>query len=284
MKKIIFSICFFVLSFWLMLFIYKHNRDLKILSSPVIRSNKSVVLVIHLDRALNRKNNVEKIYSDINKIPALHQFSKITIHAIDGKQLTHEKINKHYKSKLIKPYTPNSIKMSNNVIACFLSHRKAWQFIVDNNFDSALIFEDDASIDPIFFKQALQIGLNNLRQNFIIRFKLNQPKKIESFFGLYNSDIYIPLIPPPVTASYLISKESAQKLLDSSKKFDRPVDDFLKLAKYTNIYSGEIYPSGIKEISHDLGGSTINYKSEADSLLQKIKREIERLYYRLKLI
>lgn len=35
-------------------------------------------------------------------------------------------------------------------IGCFLSHRNAWEQVVDRNLSSALILEDDAEFDPDF--------------------------------------------------------------------------------------------------------------------------------------
>jgi GR25 family glycosyltransferase involved in LPS biosynthesis len=283
MKKILLFIFFITFSVCFIFFIYKHIHNLKIQSSAVVTNKNSAILVIHLDRAVKREQNVEKIYTDLAKISALKNFTKHTIQAVDGQKLTKQQKESHFQKNLIKPYIPDNVQISNNVIACFLSHRKAWQYIVNNNLDSGLIFEDDAQINPQVFSQALQVGFSNLRPNVIIRFKYNEPKAIESLFGTYNDNIYFPLIPSPVTVSYLISNSTAKKLLAMTEKFDRPVDEFLKLTNHTNIYSGEVYPSGIKDISNELGGSTIGYINK-DTLWQKIKRETNRLFYRLKLL
>ena len=172
------------------------------------------------------------------------------------------------------------------MIACFLSHRKAWQHIVDQNYKSGLIFEDDAQIDHRQFSQALKTANSQLRDNLIIQFKLKTPSATERKLGLYNH-IYAPIVAPLGLVGYLISQQAAKQLLLLTKKIDRPVDDFLRLTKLTRIYSGEIYPSGIKTIDAELGGSTIgnqNMKKQDLSFLAKLSREIKRVIYQARLI
>jgi GR25 family glycosyltransferase involved in LPS biosynthesis len=125
-----------------------------------------------------------------------------------------------------------------------------------------------------------------LRDNLIIRFKLKKPSTTERKLGLYNH-IYVPIVAPLGLVGYLISQQAAKQLLLLTETIDRPVDDFLRLTKLTHIYSGEIYPSGIKTIDAELGGSTIGYqnmKKQDLSFLTKLLREIKRIIYQARLI
>lgn len=283
MKKLLFFFFCTLATTGMISLIHKHKRNVAVETAPKLPSKNSAVLVIHLDRAIKREKNVQKIYHTLSSIPALKNFAKKTIQAVDGQQLTQKQIDQSFQKNLIKPYIPEEIQISNNVIACFLSHRKAWQYIVDNDLDSGLVFEDDAMINGDLFSEALQVGFDNLRSNVVIRFKHTDSTVIESLMGKYNEQISIPIIPHPVMVAYLISKSTAIKLLALTEKIDRPVDEFLKLANKIGVYSAEVYPSGITEISSTLGGSTIGYAKKVN-LWQKFKREIYRLYYRLNLL
>ena len=45
-------------------------------------------------------------------------------------------------------------KLNRAEIGAFLSHRAAWRRIVEEGLDYAIVFEDDASIDPVLFARA----------------------------------------------------------------------------------------------------------------------------------
>ena len=262
--------------------------DNKIKSSPVLKSVNSAVIVIHLERATQRQANVEQIFHTIDQIDSLKTFHKHQLIAVDGKQLSAQDREKYYQPGLYTPhpFLPDDMNLSNNLIACFLSHRKAWQYIVDNNLDSGLIIEDDVKINPNLFKNALKIGFENLRKNLLIRFKFLQLNKIDLLFNFYHNGSFIRFVAPTGMQSYLISKETAKKLLDLTTTFDRSVDEYLKLTKVTGIYSAEVYPTGVTEISDQLGGSNIGYydKKTNFSFLEKILLEFKRVFYKLQLL
>ena len=137
---------FFLSSFLLLVLIlgmsfYKSNRDERVLSHPVIQSNKSAILVVHLETAIKRGENINNMFRSVDKIPHLAKLPKVIIDAVDGRKLNRHEIDMYYKiesTSFIRPYT-NNFKLLNTEIGCFLSHRKAWQYIIDNNLDSAII-------------------------------------------------------------------------------------------------------------------------------------------------
>ena len=67
--------------------------------------------------------------------------------------LTRDIILKYYsKTPLYDPAYP--FILNNGEIGCFLSFRKAWQNIVDQNLSAGLIFEDDVSLNLQIFKKS----------------------------------------------------------------------------------------------------------------------------------
>ncbi|MEL6990073.1 MAG: glycosyl transferase family 25, partial [Pseudomonadota bacterium] len=77
----------------------------------------------------------------------------------------------------------------------------------------------------------------------------------------------------------MISKSAAQKLLDLTKTFDRPVDTFVQSHWHTGLRPGVIYPAGITTISDQLDGSTIQTETGRGAV-DIMRREWSRMSYR----
>ena len=98
-----------------------------------------VGFVIHLARAVQRREHVAALQR-LSSVPLA------VIDAVDGTKLSEAEIAAVYASEgLLQPRYPFDI--SKGEIGCFLSHRKAWQAIVDSGADAGLVFEDDAVVD-----------------------------------------------------------------------------------------------------------------------------------------
>ncbi|MCE2523670.1 MAG: hypothetical protein J4F49_10720 [Rhodobacteraceae bacterium] len=69
-----------------------------------------------------------------------------------------------------------------------------------------------------------------------------------------------------------MSRTAAERLLEATQRIDRPIDCFLQ-----SIYS--VIPSGVGEISQELGGSTIHAK---DQQVSWAEREFKRFAYWMK--
>lgn len=92
------------------------------------------ILVINLDRDIKR---MERIYAQAETLNLSDKINRVQ--GIYGKDLPSEEIKKY---KLSNP----------GVIGCALSHRKAWQTIVDQNLENALIIEDDITFTSLVGK------------------------------------------------------------------------------------------------------------------------------------
>jgi len=88
-------------------------------------------LVINLKKSIDRWNNI----LEISKI---QDYELIRIDAIYGNDLDISNLNIDLFKKNFYP---------KNVIGCFLSHKKCWKYIIDNNIEEAIIFEDDIYIE-----------------------------------------------------------------------------------------------------------------------------------------
>ena len=89
---------------------------------------------------INLAKSTERLKKSSARLAAQNiQFERIP--AIDGTKLTNAEIQAHYSSQLnSKQYYRN---LGYGEIGCFLSHRLAWQRIVEQKLPYAIVLEDD---------------------------------------------------------------------------------------------------------------------------------------------
>lgn len=225
--------------------------------------------IIHLERASDRRAQVEDL---VRKLPIETE----VINAVDGRTLDAQTVSRVYSRSAHKPRYP--FRLSINEIACFLSHRKAWQAIVDQGLDAGLVLEDDVELTAEF-AAAYSTACKVLRADSFIRFPFRER---ESGRAVLTTETLRIIEPVPVglgMVAQLIGHEAAQRLLSATEIFDRPVDTMAQMNWVTGLKPLSVLPGGVKEISARLGGSTIQ---KSRSLPDKLKREILRPIYRWK--
>jgi len=223
--------------------------------------------IIHLERANEREAQLA------NLATALPVPSDI-ITAIDGQGLNPERIAQYYRRHLHKPTYP--FALSRNEIACFLSHRKAWKAIIEQNCASGLILEDDASIG-VDFAEAFALASQFMTADNFIRLPHRNRERGRVLAEKGNACLIQPDVVGLGQVAYLVSREAAGALLEATKIFDRPVDVLLQMFWLTKIRPLSILPSGISEISGQIGGSTLHQKR---MMGEKARRELLRPLYR----
>lgn len=224
--------------------------------------------IIHLERATERRTQVAEL---ISQLPVNAEI----ITAVDARQLSDAEIEQVYQPRLHKPYYP--FRLNRNEIACFLSHRKTWQAIIDQGLDAALVLEDDVALTEDF-PAAFSAACEALTHSGFIRLPF-RPNRENGPTILSAKQINI-IRPSPVglgTIGQIITREAAQTLLDKTVAFDRPVDTFEQMNWITGLQPLAAVPSGVTEISASLGGSTLK---QTRSLGHKLHREIMRPIYR----
>lgn len=236
------------------------------LSQPVIRG-----FVVHLDRARDRMPQVERLMA---KLPVPSEI----VEAVDGSRLTAAEIDRVYRRRLYKPSYP--FAMSFGEIACFLSHRKAWAAIVEQNIDAGLIFEDDVEIDDSFHA-AFEAAKACFKPGAFIRFPFRMGKEHGTRI-LTQGQVNV-IQPTRVglgMVAQLVSRDAAVRLLQATVFFDRPVDTTVQMSWLTHITPLAVLPGGVHEISSQLGGSTIKGHR---TLMERLSREVLRPLYRARI-
>ena len=225
--------------------------------------------IVHLERATERRAQVAELMAQL-PIPA-----EIII-AVDSKQLSDEQVSQVYQPRLHKPYYP--FRLSRNEVACFLSHRKTWQAIIDQNLDAALVLEDDVALTPDF-PAAFAAAVSVTAQGGLVRLPFRSDRETGAVITGTNTSIKV-IHPVPVglgMVAQIISRSAAKILLELTEKFDRPVDTFAQMNWVTKLQPLSVVPGGVQEISSNLGGSTLK---QPRSLAHKLHRELMRPIYR----
>ncbi len=224
--------------------------------------------IIHLARAEGRRSHVDHLQRTLPMPVAV-------IDAVDGARLTDAEKSAVYHPRLHRPRYP--FKLSSSEIACFLSHRKAWQALLDSDLDAALVLEDDVEIDPVTFEVGLALASNAMGWCALVRFP-NRPHGDRgpalTFAG--DSTLVSPRRVGLGMVTLMLDRGAARSLLVQTDRFDRPVDTFLQLRWQHGVRIGAVRPSGIEEVSAGLGGSTVQRRQGGF----KFGKNLLRTFYR----
>jgi len=176
------------------------------------------------------------------------------------------------------------VPLKNTEIACYLSHIKALkQFLDSPSGQYALILEDD--VELLETPESLALLCHWLGSNEGGVLKLYSKRNI---FGrtlgyVSNTAIIKPWRIPLGFQAQLWNRLAAEEFIKKSGSFYQPIDVELQFAW---IHSFSVYVVGknkVREISHQLGGSTINLKRKILTLM-KLRLEVTRPWFRFKLL
>ena len=227
--------------------------------------------IIHLARAEQRREQVEKLRRDL-PVPS-H-----VIDAVDGNALSEAEIAPVYQPHIHRPRYPFALRPGE--IGCFLSHRRAWQAIVDQGLDAGLIVEDDVEVDVGTLKRLLSLHEGIFDPQDYLRFPHKANETGRTVAEGKGASIFKPDVPGLGMVMQLVGKEAASALLEATRRFDRPVDTSIQLG-YPAIRLLSSQPLCVREISAQIGGTVIQGKQK--SLGETITREGKRAIYRARM-
>ena len=228
-------------------------------------------LIIHLERSLERKPQVRKLQKDL-------PYRTKVVEAVDGSKPDND-FSKSYISRLLRPRYPFSLRSAE--VACFQSHRKCWQEILDRGLEAALIIEDDVDIIDGEFTAAVKLAMKEIKKGDLIRFPMKAREKPRNISVKQdNISIFEPTVIGLGTQAQIVTYDAARRLLEKTEHFDRPIDVYLQLRWKHGVRVLTLWPNGVRERSSSLGGSLIGKeRSNGD----KLRRELLRPIYRAKL-
>jgi GR25 family glycosyltransferase involved in LPS biosynthesis len=224
--------------------------------------------VLHLARSTERQGLVKDLLATLPQAQVLP--------AVEGSVLSEAEKRDAYEDHAIEPHYPFGSKAGE--LGCFLSHRKFWQALVDSDEAMMWIAEDDVAISQANFKTLEGLIMPHADTNSLIRVPIRNREIADRVIA---QDGDMRLVRPKVigltTAMYLIGRDAAQRLLDVSQPFDRPVDTFMQMRWLTGVDSLTVLNSGARSAAFEVGGSTIQSKK---SVIQETKRMFARARYR----
>ena len=226
--------------------------------------------VITLERAVERRPQRDWILANT-------PFACEPLSAVDGAAMTESDVAKIYQRQIHSPRYPHALRRGE--IGCFLSHRKAWQEIVDRELDAAVILEDDVTFEADKLRQAIDFLQTCMQPNDYIQFQVRELEN--NYPALVQAGQHSIVQPRPVilrTTAQLVTREAAKRLLDVTQQIDRPVDTFLQMTWVTGVPVKMMLPRVVQEISQNLGGSTLGGRKKP--WMEKLTREIVRPIYR----
>lgn len=227
------------------------------------------IYVINLDRSTDR---LKKITQSINN--AGLTFTRIQ--AEDG-----TKINQ-------ADHSSNSIyyqNMTSNEIACYLSHIKCWNQIIEDQVEFGIILEDDATLNPNFktiIEKALIIAKSN--HNHFIKLSSNKikNKKQTNIARLSNEHNLIRLTPTPVfTNGQCISIKAAQELTNKCSTPILPIDVLFRHEWLYDFDIVNILPDMVRTAEGTK--TTIGHRKSPKKPLRQLKKQWWKLKFHLKL-
>lgn len=225
-------------------------------------------LIIHLERSLERKPQVRKLKKNL-------PYRTKVVEAVDGSNPDND-FSKSYIPRLLCPRYPFNLRSAE--VACFQSHQKCWQEILDQGLDAALIIEDDVDIIDEEFTAAVELAMNEIKMGDLIRFPIKPREKPRSrSVKRDNISIFEPTLVGLGTQAQIVTYDAARRLLERTERFDRPIDVYLQLRWKHGVRILTLWPNGVREHSSSLGGSLIGKeKNKTD----KLRRELLRPLYR----
>lgn len=226
--------------------------------------------VIHLERAAGRRPQVDRLLATL-------PLSGEVLHAVDGQRLSDGEFRGVCRAGLHRPRYP--FALSRTEVACFLSHRRAWQAILDQGLDAGLVAEDDAAVAPEF-ADVLGMALADMRPDEFIRFPHRERHELGPVVRQRGGAWLVePRFPALGMVVQLVGREAARRLLDASRVLDRPVDSFAQMQWLHGARVLTARPIVVREIGAELGGSVIH--AQRRGLVERVVHEVQRPWIRL---
>ena len=111
------------------------------------------IMYINLERRPDRKTNIEEQLNKINYKGPVERIDAVDAKTLDIPTLTHKLVtNKGIQSALNKDSGLYTF-LTKGAIGCALSHRIAWEKVLEGNDEYVLILEDDIWFDKFFNKK-----------------------------------------------------------------------------------------------------------------------------------
>lgn len=231
------------------------------------------LFLLNLDASQDRLAFMDQQFADLSL-----KYQRIS--AVDGRTLAQAEIDKIYHAKLNAKqfYQP----LNKGEIGCYLSHRKCWQKIVDEQLAWAVILEDDCVLNPNLAKIIHMMSVDEPLKNWdYLKLTYLKPGcKLTASAALPHLDNFtlVDFYKVPITTkAQIVSFQGAKKLLAATKQIGRPIDVDIQNYWQLNIRVLGLLPAAID--AQENFSSEIKKCDSAQPTKKNIKRLLKRLKY-----
>lgn len=187
------------------------------------------IIVLNLERSVERRNIM------LNRLEGF-PFQAEFLSAIDGKMLNYDSLPSGTDKRL-----------SPGEIGTYLSHVKAWQTVVEQNLECAVILEDDVLLEPSFPCIVSELCQLDFRWDAIRLSALMPIKGIPLCVLSDGTELLLPNKNPSGCQGYLINISGAKRMLARLSIPIQPIDSsFDRYWKY-GLCMPIVYPSLVYE-------------------------------------
>ena len=229
--------------------------------------------VINLERSIDRWQYIHKHLSDLGVV---HQ----RVDAIDAQLNTLDKSVYDAVRNKNEYFAP----LKNTEIACYLSHIKALtQFLNDPSVEYALILEDDVELLETPESLVALCHWLGCKKGGVLKLYRKRDVLGSTLGYVSNTAIIKPWRIPLGFQAQLWNRLAAEEFINKIEGFYQPIDVELQFAWRYGFSIFVLGKNKVREISHQLGGSTISLKHNILNWT-KLGLEIARPWFRFKLL
>jgi glycosyl transferase family 25 len=159
-------------------------------------------------------------------------------------------------------------------IACYLSHRKVWQKMLDDQVERALILEDDFQLKmPI---DEIVMLLHEFRSDYDMVKLHGKPKHSRSIeeclhgrelYGLHQA-----FSVTGITVAQWVCAKAIPRLMVKAEQIERPIDMDIKHFWEYPLTVYHLIPEVVEEVSAKLGGTSIQNRKSSKTFRQWLQR------------
>jgi len=229
---------------------------------------------------INLKRSPERWQSIHNHLTALN-IAHERVDAVDARLLKFpaSSYNKQINNKVY------FLPLKDAEVACYLSHVAALrQFVENESITHAVVLEDDVEFQIGMEASLLEIACQiDAMSAQVVKLYSKRPVWCRNVLKVGKVTLGRPVRVPLGFQAQLWTRPAAIEFIKHAENFFQPVDVDLQFKWWFNFDVRLIQPNVVRELSAELGGSTISpYKNPLT--WSKVRLEVMRPWFRLKLL
>ena len=237
------------------------------------------VFVVNMERDTARRQHM---VDALGRIGMSAEF----VTAVDGRAMTESDRAAYDRTRALRIY---GVEMKDSEIGCFLSHYRIYERMVREDVETALVLEDDVSIEPNLPMVVADLLACPFREWLVVRLdtKLGRVAKPASprFLGTRVAELSDGAVLYRLRSqvlgvgAYLIRREGAARMLEYGKRIFMPIDQTMDRYWENGILPYVVRPFPVDQ-GDDFGshsGDRSNARRNAQPFRVRLRRRLQRI-------